>query len=208
MFYKYSAGASLSKYYGWCYYFRNGSGICFIDCTTDDYLEGYTPYVISSGEAEKFLKDYNKFIKKYNQTSNVNLTTYLQSFDANKEFLSNYISARGKELEENQNKNIYFDSSLGFKCDGDRRSKSNIQDLISVFDDISENGVIEFRDYDNNNHQLTKEQLETLLMECVTNIQSLYQQKWEIKSLIESAESIDDLHNINIEFTMKNFSES
>lgn len=115
------------------------------------------------------------------------------------------LEEKAAALEENLNKEMYFTSSLGFKCNGDRRTRSNISDLITYF---SGSDTVDYRDYENNTQQLTKEQLTVLLQEHVINGNALYQQKWTIEAQINAAEDNEALKAINIEFTMSDFSAS
>lgn len=111
-------------------------------------------------------------------------------------------------FENNLNKDMYFQSSLGFKCNGDRRTEANIDKLIRFFDleATGEPKTVDYRDYDNQTQKLTKEQLTTLLTEHVTNGNLLYKQKWQMQVAINSAQSIDELNKINLDFVMHDFS--
>lgn len=115
------------------------------------------------------------------------------------------LDTRSALFESNLNKDMFFTSSLGFKCNGDRRTKSNLQDLIQFFDMQAQYGSISYRDYDNKEQLLTKKQVETLLFEHVANGQALYTQKWTFQDLINSAQTLDDLNTITIEFKMADF---
>lgn len=110
-------------------------------------------------------------------------------------------------LDNTTSKEVFFTSSLGFKVNGDRRSKENIEDLISNFEaQHSGSEVVSFRDYENVNHDLTSANLNILLTECVTNLQNLYQQKWNLENQLNDATSKEELEAIKIEFTMLDFS--
>lgn len=109
-------------------------------------------------------------------------------------------------FEENLNKDMYFTSSIGFKCNGDRRTRSNIEDLITFFDLQAQDGKVPYRDYNNKTQLLTKEQLQILLQEHVLNGKGLYDQKWKLQSQITSADTIENLNKIEIKFTMQDFS--
>lgn len=108
-------------------------------------------------------------------------------------------------FEENLNKDMYFISSLGFKSDGDRRTRTNIEDLIQFFDLQAQDGKVPYRDYNNETQELTKEQLRVLLQEQIMNGKELYNQKWALQDAINGAQSIEDLKKIEIKFTMKDF---
>lgn len=111
-------------------------------------------------------------------------------------------------FEDNLNKDMYFTSSLGFKCNGDRRTRSNLEDLITYFDTqaTGEPKQVAYMDYDNKVQMLSKDNLQTLLNEHVGNGLALYKQKWDLQNSIVSANSIENLNKIKIEFKMANYS--
>lgn len=108
-------------------------------------------------------------------------------------------------FEQSKNNDMYFTSSLGFRVNGDRRSLTNITSLIEYFDVKQQDGTIGFKDYDNVIDKVTKEQLQTIKAELVTNSENLYAQKWAYQDRINSAESLDDLNAIEIKFDMMDF---
>ena len=130
----------------------------------------------------------------------------LQTVTAYKQYLNGVISAKAAKFENNLNKDMYFTSSLKFKVNGDRRTRDNLQDLITFFDAKQQEGKISYRDYDNIEQKLTKENLQTILVEHVTNGQNLYKQKWEKQQKIAAANSFDELKAISTEFVMSDFS--
>lgn len=111
-------------------------------------------------------------------------------------------------FEQNPNNDMYFTSSLGFKCNGDRRTLTNIESLISKFDLVAnkDTKLVAYRDYDNTDRQVSKAQLETLSDEHVLNGFALYDQKRALGDLISKAKSIEELNKIDIKFTMMDFS--
>ena len=102
---------------------------------------------------------------------------------------------------ERKDSGMTFKSSLGFVVDGDARSRDNLSGLINI-------GMepVSFRDHDNGDHQLTLDNLRTLLKEANMNGAMLYQQKWQMQAKIESAKSLKALKAIDIKFTMADFS--
>ena len=112
------------------------------------------------------------------------------------------ISAR---FEDNLNKDMYFISSNGFKCNGDRRTKSNIQDIITFFDLQANDGRVMYRDYDNVERSLDKAQVQTLLIEHVANGNALYSQKWTLQEKIRAAKTKDALKKLKLDFVMSDF---
>jgi len=103
---------------------------------------------------------------------------------------------------ERKDSGMTFKSSLGFVVDGDARSRDNLAGLINI-------GVepVAFRDHDNGDHQLTLDNLKTLLKEAQMNGAMLYQQKWQMQAKIESAKSLKALKAIEIVFKMADFTE-
>lgn len=122
------------------------------------------------------------------------------------------VEAKEKKLEElsqvtalfenNLNKDMYFTSSLGFRVNGDRRTRSNIEDLIR----FSTTFPVQYKDYDNIFQKVTKDHLETMLQEHITNGLNLYQQKFSYESQIEACTTKDEVDAIKIEFKMMDFS--
>lgn len=165
-----------------------------------------SPYVCTNEEAALCVKEYQDWCNKFSQPVHSDLIAEVSGLETVKSSLLQYIDAQTAKFEDNLNKDMYFTSSLGFKVNGDRRTKDNLQDLITFFDLQAKEGKIQYRDYDNQDQTLTKEQLQTLLTEHVTNGQMLYNLKWQLQSKVKSAESLDDLHNITIAFPMMDFS--
>ena len=88
-------------------------------------------------------------------------------------------------------------SSVGFEIDADEIANRNIEGLVLV---MQPEGTTLFRAYDNTFHEVTREQLETMRKEIVVNSQRLYQIKWQYRSLIEAATTVDELDAITIRF--------
>ena len=107
-------------------------------------------------------------------------------------------------FEDNLNKDMYFASSLGFRVNGDRRTRSNIEDLIR----FSTTFPVQYKDYDNIFQKVTKDHLETMLQEHITNGLNLYQQKFSYESQIDACKSKEEVEAIKIEFEMMDFSKS
>ena len=105
-------------------------------------------------------------------------------------------------FEDNLNKDMYFTSSLGFKVNGDRRTRSNIEDLIR----FSTTFPVKYRDYDNQRQEVTQEQLQTMLTEHIANGENLYTQKWLLESQIQECTTIEEVNAIEIKFEMMDFS--
>ncbi len=96
------------------------------------------------------------------------------------------------------NPNIHIHSDLGFEINADIRSQNNVRALITLFESNGNRKAVSYRDYDNENHNLTLDQLKTLLTEMCTYVNYIYAKKWETKKRIEDAKSIDEI--LAIEF--------
>lgn len=105
-------------------------------------------------------------------------------------------------FEDNFNKDMYFTSSLGFRVNGDRRTRSNIEDLIA----FTQTFPVAYRDYDNVIRNVTENDLRTMLVEHITNGNNLYQTKWQFESQIQECTTIEEVNAIKIEFEMMDFS--
>lgn len=107
------------------------------------------------------------------------------------------------KFEDNVNNQMYFVSSVGgYRINGDRRTRSNLEDLITY----STTDIIQLRDYDNTMREVTKEQLKVILKEHVINGQNLYYQKWAFEAKINACTTIEELNAIEFKFTMHDFS--
>lgn len=96
-----------------------------------------------------------------------------------------------------------FMSSVGFKVNGDSTANRNVDMLIRYFP--ADAKTVSFCAYDNTMHDLTKEELETILQEIVTNAQYIYQQKWAYRNAIDNATTYADVKAIRIEFVCMDF---
>lgn len=89
----------------------------------------------------------------------------------------------------------HLTSSLGFEIDANETANRDIEGLTLV---MSDTDTTMFCDYNNEFHEVTKAQLETMRREIVTNSQRLYQIKWQYRSLIEAATTVEELDVIVI----------
>lgn len=105
-------------------------------------------------------------------------------------------------FEDNLNKDMYFTSSLGFRVNGDRRTRSNIEDLIAFTQEFP----VAYRDYDNLTRNVTENDLRTMLVEHITNGNNLYQTKWQLESQIQECTTLEEVNDIEIKFEMMDFS--
>lgn len=99
-------------------------------------------------------------------------------------------------------------SSLGFVADSDSRAIMDVSGLVTVLElqPESSRSTVSFMDHDNVTHDLTLDELKTVQLEIIQNGQSAYVQKWTYRSQIESAESVDDLNNMQFVFVGEDFS--
>ena len=92
-------------------------------------------------------------------------------------------------------KEAHCTSSAGFEIDADEIANRNIEGLVLV---MQPEETTLFRAYDNTFHEVTREQLETMRKEIVINSQYLYQAKWTMENRINTAETADELADIEI----------
>lgn len=122
--------------------------------------------------------------------------------------LANAKTAKVKDLvaltdkfEENKNNDMFFTSSLGFRVNGDRRTRSNIEDLIKYSSEFP----VDYRDYDNKKQEVSKEDLQVMLGEHITNGHNLYAQKWAYEQQIAAAKTVEEVEAIEFNFEMIDF---
>lgn len=121
-----------------------------------------------------------------------------------KEEKLNKLKNTANEFEQNVCKEMQIKSSIGYPMDGDRRSQANIQGLITVMTAQSLE-TTPYRCADDVTRNLTKEQLQTVYLECLANGNNLYAQKWALEAAINAAETKEDLDAIEIKFKMMDF---
>ena len=109
-------------------------------------------------------------------------------------------------IESNVNNELYFTSSLGFKANGDFRSYVNLVALQNSFD--ADADTVEFRDYDNETHELGTDDIVTLENELTENIKLLQLQKWAKEEAINAATDLDTIFSLSKSYEMSDFTES
>lgn len=167
-----------------------------------------TPYFPSSAEQAELLKEYSDWCTQFEQELDDTLVYILSSPEYWKEVKHDEVDVEAAKFEDNLNKNMYFTSSLGFRCNGDRRTATNLAGLITAYDLPPNNGApVSYRDYDNQEQSLNKEQLQVLYLEHLTNGNALYQQKWAMEAQIDAADSLDTLKDLDLTFKMQDFSQ-
>ena len=95
------------------------------------------------------------------------------------------------------NSEMYITSSLGFKVNADTNSLENVNTLIDLNANI-------FRDFDNEIHKVSLDDLKTIKSEIQQNVVNLYQQKWKYEEIIKKA-SISELKELKLNFEMLDF---
>lgn len=110
------------------------------------------------------------------------------------------ISAYADRFENNKCDEMYITSSLGFRANADRRSLQNVDNLIKIGQDTV------FKDYDNQFHSVTVQDLETLSMEISINGSNLYNQKFQMQMTVMNFTTMEQIENFTIQFNMMDFS--
>lgn len=124
-----------------------------------------------------------------------------KTFDELKEAKLTEISTEAGKYDQYKCDEMYITSSVNsLQINADARSQKNISALIENYTD-----VVTFKTYDNSYVQLTKEQLATMLVECVKNGEALYAQKWSLQEQVNNAKTKEDLNKIEVKFTMMSF---
>ena len=116
-------------------------------------------------------------------------------------------TAKAEELKSYANRfsekicpDMYVDSSVGYRINADDRSQTNLSGLISLGQPTI------FKDYNNVFHEnVTVEQMQTMLTECIQNGLNLYTQKFQLEAAIASATTIEQLNAIEFKFDMLSF---
>lgn len=116
--------------------------------------------------------------------------------------LLNKISAYADRYEQNKCDEMYVISSLGFRANADRRSLQNVENLIRLGQETV------FKDYDNQFHSVSIQDLETLLMEISANGSNLYNQKFQMQFAVMNLTTEQELENFEIQFEMMDFTEN
>lgn len=130
-------------------------------------------------------------------TTDVTLFKSLEEFKKDK---LNELDQKSSAFEQTENKEMYVTSSLGFKVNADPKALRNIDVLISQ-------KVTQFKVYDNTIKPVTVEELKTIKSEIEQNALNLYHQKWEYEDMVNNANSIEELKQIDIDFKMLDFTE-
>ena len=97
-------------------------------------------------------------------------------------------------------KGAHVSSSLGYEIDADDTANRNVTSLVRQLTDAPEGTSVQFRDYNNEYHTVTLSDLVVMQKEIDANGSRLYGIKWTYEQQIQSAETIDALDAITINF--------
>jgi hypothetical protein len=98
----------------------------------------------------------------------------------------------------------FITSSYGFRVDANDIANRNVDGLIKIMKVENESNVL-FRDYDNNFHNITLEELETIQIEIIKNGKFLYKQKWDFLNDISSLTKEHEVIAYNISYKNMDF---
>lgn len=112
------------------------------------------------------------------------------------------ISAIADTFEQMKCEDMYITSSLGFRVNADRRSLQNVENMVALGESQT------FKDYDNQFHYLSADELKTISHEIILNGLNLYSQKFAMQQQIATATDYDTVVNFEVEFKMMDFTDS
>lgn len=90
-------------------------------------------------------------------------------------------------------------SSVGFEIDANETANRDINGLIVVMEARGKENEL-FRAYDNTFHEVTLEDLKTMLVEISEHGQKLYARKWQLEVSIQAATTAEELDAITVTF--------
>lgn len=93
--------------------------------------------------------------------------------------------------------NGHTTSSFGVEIDANITSVRNVGGLLVV---MGPDDTEMFCDYNNQLHELTRQQVETLQVEIIKYIQGLYDKKWYYREQINTLTTAEEVDSIVIEF--------
>lgn len=91
-------------------------------------------------------------------------------------------------------------SVLGFTADANTRAWTDVMGLVTKAQSAPDGEKITFRAADNTFHEITREQLGTLLLEIIATGEDSYAQKWAMNKAIEAATTKAELDAIDTTF--------
>ena len=183
----------IEQVFGVYYYdkiFDDGRLGQFTESTQLAYQLGWQDNVIQQTDTEKDWRGYT-YVKGYAQT---------KSLEVAKQQKLAQLKQESEKYSAYECETMFVTSSLGFKINADHKSQDNIRGLIAL------NTPTAFKDFDNQFHQVSVDDLNTMLNECYANGASLYQQKFNMELQISQLQDVEEVDNYPIVFTMADFS--
>ena len=183
----------IEQVFGVYYYdkiFDDGRLGQFTESTQLAYQLGWQDNVIQQADTEKDWRGYT-YVKGYAQT---------KSLEVAKQQKLAQLKQESEKYSAYECETMFVTSSLGFKINADHKSQDNIRGLIAL------NTPTAFKDFDNQFHQVSVDDLNTMLNECYANGASLYQQKFNMELQISQLQDVEEVDNYPIVFTMADFS--
>lgn len=104
-----------------------------------------------------------------------------------------------QQFEQWYTKDATLKSSLGFRIDCDQRAKMDVDGLVQ----LGEPAV--FMDAENQPHEVTVEDLQTMQKEIIKAGNAAYAEKWAFRTAIEAAETEEALNEVSIYFAVQVF---
>lgn len=93
-----------------------------------------------------------------------------------------------------------LESSTGYVVNANNTAKKNVDGLITAMEATGAETVT-FMCFDNTPAQLTIDQLKVIQLELIQYGSALYARKWLYRSMIENAESFDEINEVDIDFS-------
>lgn len=183
----------IEQVFGVYYYdkiFDDGRLGQFTESTQLAYQLGWQDNVIQQTDTEKDWRGYT-YVKGYAQA---------KSLEVAKQQKLAQLKQESEKYSAYECETMFVTSSLGFKINADHKSQDNIRGLIAL------NTPTAFKDFDNQFHQVSVDDLNTLLAECYANGASLYQQKFNMELQISQLQDVEEVDNYPIVFNMSDFS--
>lgn len=183
----------IEQVFGVYYYdkiFDDGRLGQFTESTQLAYQLGWQDNVIQQSDTEKDWRGYT-YVKGYAQA---------KSLEVAKQQKLAQLKQESEKYSAYECETMFVISSLGFKINADHKSQDNIRGLIALDTPTA------FKDFDNQFHQVSVEDLNTMLAECYANGASLYQQKFNMELEISQLQTVEEVDNYPIVFTMSDFS--
>lgn len=183
----------IEQVFGVYYYdkiFDDGRLGQFTESTQLAYQLGWQDNVIQQTDTEKDWRGYT-YVKGYAQA---------KSLEVAKQQKLAQLKQESEKYSAYECETMFVVSSIGFKINADHKSQDNIRGLIAL------NAPTAFKDFDNQFHQVSVDDLNTLLAECYANGASLYQQKFNMELEISQLQTVEEVDNYPIVFTMADFS--